>query len=956
MSPPVSPRQPLTHRRLEPPRLQWYWLLILPILFIGPSLLPGQRFLPQHPASFPPLSNEDPARALAAAEGANQLASDRLSPIITDWLAARESAAAGVTPFWDPAAGLGAPLAAGSVAGLLYPPNLVNLILPPEFAGAWTALLALFLAGLGMALFLGRIGLAGGPALIGAIALQAGAFALANLHYGVKVDAALYLPWSLWAAEGLARHRPGAGPLLFLATALSFLAGFPPIALFSAAAVLLHASGQSLAHARRRAAFRKSTPTGSSPPTAARATVLSRTPPAAALSRTPAPPPATILSRAAATQAALAPAPATRADRGWGSPALVRCAAWICLGLAGAAVQLIPTAELSLLSTRQGRTHADLLAESLPTATLAGLALPNLFGAPQAAEGNNKNNNNTNSPPLGGLGGGTNNPRAPKNNQANPPTPTIDPVVIWATPGGQIESARRANPIEWNLYVGPIILILALAGILASPTRAAPALLLLLASIGFAQGWPGIRLLYHLPLFNAGAPARALSVAWVAWPWLAALGAQALAVTHLRAIKGALALAVVLAVAGLTLGQHLAESPEKFFDGDWRAATALVHGAALAEVEAVTALPDSAPPIIARLADSAQRLTLLSAGGALAIALGLFLSLRSRNHLLPFLPYLLLLGADGLLTSREHLDPRPLGGPLFPDSHTMSAIEQTARGGRLLRLDESASGIGDVLRLARPNLATAWGIKELLPYVVFPNRRLVEVMTTIDPGSAYRGGASRISRPEVIGHPALDLFAVTCILSTRELRHPRLKQVLAQDEFFVYRRQPPAGLSSLDSAWLVPRAVGASRTVALGLVTSGQLNQLTDHCVVPAKAADEAPVRSATWEAGSLESSRPAPDRMDLKLTAGDGGWLVISEAWYPGWKATVNGADVEVTPANHALMALPVPAGEVVVRLFYEPSSVRLGTVLSALAALFALVHVLRRRRRAVATSRPRP
>ena len=48
------------------------------------------------------------------------------------------------------------------------------------------------------------------------------------------------------------------------------------------------------------------------------------------------------------------------------------------LGLAGAAVQLIPTAELSLLSTRQGRTPADLQAESLPPATLAGLPVAGL--------------------------------------------------------------------------------------------------------------------------------------------------------------------------------------------------------------------------------------------------------------------------------------------------------------------------------------------------------------------------------------------------------------------------------------------------------------------------------------------------------------------------------------------------------------------------------------------------
>ncbi len=967
------PAHPVTRPAADTRGFPWGWLLVLPLFFVGPGLLPGQRFLPQHPASFAPLSIEDPVLAETAARGANILASDRLSPILTDWLAARKSARAGVAPLWDPAAGLGAPLAAGSVAGLLYPPNLINLVLPPEFAGAWAAMLALFLAGLGMALFLGRVGLGGGPALVGAIAIQAGAFAIANLHYGVKVDAALYLPWSLWAAEGLARRRPGAGALLFLFTALSFLAGFPPIALFAASAVLLHAGGQALAGARWRAAFRR---TGASP--------------------------------------ARPPLAATRADSGWGAPALVRVCAWLFLGLAGAAVQLIPTAELSLLSTRQGRTPADLQAESLPPATLAGLPVANLFGSPQLAV-----------PPAvlpAVLPAVFPAPQPPQRGGAPTQLPTIDPVVVWATPPGRIESARRANPIEWNLYTGPIILILALAGLLAGPRRAAPALLLLLASIGFAQGWPGLRLFYHLPGFNAGAPARALSVAWVAWPWLAALGAQALSVTHGRALKGALALAVALLVAGLALGQRIdkaanagavgtastaiaantagtgsADSPGGLFNAAWVSATAITHGTSAAEVQAVTALPDSAPAITARLADSAQRLTLLSAGGVLACALGLLLALRTRRRLLPCVPWLLLLGTDGLLSAREHLAPRPLGGPVFPDSGLMAAIESTAAGGRVLRLDESASGIGDVLELARPNLATAWGAKELLPYAVFPNRRLVEVMTAIDPRSAYRGGASRISTPTVIAHPALDLFHVTCLLSTRALEHPRLKLVLARERFFIYRRLPPADLDSLESAWLVPRAQGAASAVALGLVTSGQLSQLADYCVVPpqatarataraelpaetpaessaasqvessvespAKPPARAPAQPGTppppssetpWRAGGLEFERPAPDRMDFKLSAGDGGWLVVSEAWYPGWKATVNGEDVAVSPANHALMALPVPSGEAVVRLFYEPTSVRVGALLSALATLFALGHLVHRRRRRPAAPRP--
>jgi hypothetical protein len=65
---------------------------------------------------------------------------------------------------------------------------------------------------------------------------------------------------------------------------------------------------------------------------------------------------------------------------------------------------------------------------------------------------------------------------------------------------------------------------------------------------------------------------------------------------------------------------------------------------------------------------------------------------------------------------------------------------------------------------------------------------------------------------------------------------------------------------------------------------------------------------------------------------------LVVAEAWYPGWRATVNGVPAEVLPANVWMRAVRVPAGASRVELHYVEPSLARGAAIS-LCALLVLV-----------------
>lgn len=64
----------------------------------------------------------------------------------------------------------------------------------------------------------------------------------------------------------------------------------------------------------------------------------------------------------------------------------------------------------------------------------------------------------------------------------------------------------------------------------------------------------------------------------------------------------------------------------------------------------------------------------------------------------------------------------------------------------------------------------------------------------------------------------------------------------------------------------------------------------------------------------------------------GEGGYLVLSEAFYPGWRAFVDGAETAVLRADYVLRAVQLPPGAKQVRMVYEPASWRVGLATSAL------------------------
>jgi uncharacterized membrane protein YfhO len=91
-------------------------------------------------------------------------------------------------------------------------------------------------------------------------------------------------------------------------------------------------------------------------------------------------------------------------------------------------------------------------------------------------------------------------------------------------------------------------------------------------------------------------------------------------------------------------------------------------------------------------------------------------------------------------------------------------------------------------------------------------------------------------------------------------------------------------------------------------------------------------------------------NEMEVETSAATPGFLVTSDAYYPGWSATIDGQEARLYRADYAFRGVAVPAGNHVVKFTYRPRRFPLAAGVSlasvALLATVALNGLLRKRR----------
>lgn len=83
-------------------------------------------------------------------------------------------------------------------------------------------------------------------------------------------------------------------------------------------------------------------------------------------------------------------------------------------------------------------------------------------------------------------------------------------------------------------------------------------------------------------------------------------------------------------------------------------------------------------------------------------------------------------------------------------------------------------------------------------------------------------------------------------------------------------------------------------------------------------------------------------ERIRVDATLLEPGILVLSEVFYPGWKATVDGVPSDILRAQYALRGVALPAGNHQVDFVFDPVSLKVGAAVSAVTLLAAVAGAL--------------
>jgi hypothetical protein len=104
-------------------------------------------------------------------------------------------------------------------------------------------------------------------------------------------------------------------------------------------------------------------------------------------------------------------------------------------------------------------------------------------------------------------------------------------------------------------------------------------------------------------------------------------------------------------------------------------------------------------------------------------------------------------------------------------------------------------------------------------------------------------------------------------------------------------------------------------------------------------AAENLPAADSTALDSTVAITHYEAERIELQVNASRAGYLVLADAWYPGWHATVNGTETPIYRADVMFRAIYVPEGESTVVFTFAPTAYPLALIIGGAAWLALFV-----------------
>ncbi len=557
----------------------------------------------------------------------------------------------------------------------------------------------------------------------------------------------------------------------------------------------------------------------------------------------------------------------------------------VAVGFALAAIQILPLYELVRLNFREGSaSYSEVAGWALPTRQVLTFFIPDFFGNP------------------------THHSYYDIYQAAFVPAP--QGTIFWGI----------KNYVEAGAYVGILALVLAVIGVFSSKIEIRRSkfffITLAVISILFAFGTPLYAILFYgLPGWNQ----LHTAFRWI-FPWtlsvafLAGAGVQftseGLSKRALTLIGGLLAAGGLITLFVVVLSLVMREQFLRFAD-------AFVNASDLAKPVFETGQ--------AFWSYQARNLTLF---GIFVLAAGIVLLLARMGWRVRGIPVwkplaVLVLVADVFI----------IGMGFYPraDAKLASVVPPAVQ---FLQQDKSLFRVTsyDVPgeKMMNANSLMPFGIEDIRGYDSIIAKQYADYMRALAPqDELLYNRIAAIYDYQPLSSPLLNLLNVKYVLTSRAVPNPGYELVY-DGEIKIYENKN-----------VLPRAffVNTARVIEdpAQLLAALPTADLTNEVLLETPPAQ--PLQSAGVPPAPPTMEKYTGSEVILNANLAAPAYLVLTDTYFPGWLAQIDGQDTPIYRANGNFRAVQVPAGEHTIRFKYSPVPFRIGSVLSLMAVIGVLL-----------------
>lgn len=260
---------------------------------------------------------------------------------------------------------------------------------------------------------------------------------------------------------------------------------------------------------------------------------------------------------------------------------------------------------------------------------------------------------------------------------------------------------------------------------------------------------------------------------------------------------------------------------------------------------------------------------------------------------------------------------------LFPQTTSSNKLSSLPKDGRFLALP----GERDPLDTLLPNCNIILDLKEAQGGdSLYPLRYLLFAQEVN--GTKERSNALYLTNPF---STLIDIAGVKYIFSKRHLNNNRFRVLFYEAGFYV-----------LENIKAFPRIYLSSETLdkAEDVDVLKALNFLSSKIEVIVEKGKKLHLGIPKYEVHLLEERSGL---FKIKVTSDREAYLILTETFFPGWKAFVDGREEKVIPANFTFLGVLIPPGEHIVILTYRPFAFQLGFYLAllGLSSILAFLYI---------------